>query len=55
MLIPTQGNDSLNSESRDNRWQGGEGNDIYEFNFKFGNDEILNFKPNKNEIDNIRI
>lgn len=33
----------------------GEGNDIYEFNFKFGNDEILNFKSNKNEIDNIRI
>ena len=55
MFTPTQGNDRLNSESGDNRWQSGEDNDIYEFNFKFGNDEILNFKPNKNEIDNIRI
>ena len=43
MLTPTQGNDSLNSEGGDNRWQAAKAM------------IFMSFKPNKNEIDNIRI
>ena len=48
------GNDIINGGSGDDFLQGGQGNDTYIFNGKFDNDEILNFKPNKDEIDIIK-
>lgn len=48
------GNDTLIGGSGDDFLQGGEGNDTYIFNAKFDNDTVLNFKPNKDEIDTIK-
>ena len=48
------GDDTLIGGLGDDMLQGGEGNDTYIFKGKeFGNDTILNFKPNKDEKDTI--
>ena len=48
------GDDYINGGEGDDYLQGGEGNDIYEFNSKFGNDEVINFKPNQSQKDTLK-
>ncbi len=47
------GDDIINGGSGDDFLQGGEGDDTYVFDGNFGNDTILNFKPNQSEQDAI--
>ena len=48
------GDDYINGGEGNDYLQGSEGNDIYEFNSKFGNDEVINFKPNQSQKDTLK-